>query len=328
MTVLVVGANGQLGALCARALAAQGYAVRGSVRDHARADGLDLGGAEVVEVDLTGGASLDPLLDGVDSVVLTANSAVPRAGDDPGRLHDALVRLVYVAGTRGVQRVVLPSLPVTPVDAKVPLTVERRRLEEEVRSAVPGSVILRFPPFMECWLALVGSALPLRGEPNATIGRPSPFLRQFRRATGSVVEQRGIMLVPGPTSRRQAFIAEADAAAACVAAIGRPELAGRTLDVGGPEVLTWDDVAGIFSRVLGRPVRAVSTPVGVFAVASAVLRPVAEVPSRTMALNRHIGAADAPWPPGGGLVDPASMTTVEAFLKAKLALPDALPTVA
>ena len=256
MTVLVVGANGQLGARCCRVLAAQGYAVRGSVRDRARAAGLDLGGADVVEVDLTGGASLDPLLDGVDSIVLTANSAVPRAGDDPGRFHDALVRLVDVAGTLGVQRVVLPSLPVTPVDAKVPMTAERRRLEEEVRSAVAGSVILRFPPFMECWLALVGSSLPLRGEPNATIGRPSPFLRRFRRATGSVVEQRGIMLVPGPTSRRQAFIAQADAAAACVAAIGRPELAGRTLDVGGPEVLTWDDVAGIFSRLLGRPVRA------------------------------------------------------------------------
>ena len=160
MTVLVVGANGQLGARCCRALAAQGYAVRGSVRSRSRADGLDLGGAEVVEVDLTGGASLDPLLDGVDSIVLTANSVVPRAGDDPGRLQDALIRLVDVAGTRGVRRVVLPSPPVTPVDARVPLTAERRRLEEEARRAVPGSVVLRFPPFMECWLALVGSCTP------------------------------------------------------------------------------------------------------------------------------------------------------------------------
>ena len=328
MNVLVVGANGQLGAACCRALTADGHVVRGSVRSRSRAAGLDLGGAELVELDLTGGASLEPLLDGVEAIVLTANSAVPRAGDDPARLDDALVRLVDVAGVRGVHRVVLPSLPVSTVDAQVPLVAERRRLEAEVRDTVPGSVILRFPPFMECWLALAGSSLPLRGEPNATIGRPSPFLRRFRKGTGSIVEKRGLMLVPGPTAHRQAFIAVADAAAACAAAVSRPELAGRTLDVGGPEVLSWDDVAAIFSRLLGRKVRAVSAPVGVFAVAAALLRPVAEVPSRTMALNRHLGTSEAPWPPGGGLVDPAGMTTVEALLEAKLALPEALPTVA
>lgn len=328
MNVLVVGANGQLGAACCRALAAEGHVVRGSVRSRSRAAGLDLGGAELVELDLTGGASLDPLLDGVEAIVLTANSAVPRAGDDPARLDDALIRLVDVAGVHGVHRVVLPSLPVSTVDAQVPLVAERRRLEAEVRDAVPGSVVLRFPPFMECWLALAGSSLPLRGEPNATVGRPSPFLRRFRKGTGAIVEKRGLMLVPGPTSHRQAFIAVADAAAACAAAVSRPELAGRTLDVGGPEVLSWDEVAAIFSRLLGRKVRAVSAPVGVFTVASALLRPVADVPSRTMALNRHLGTSEAPWPAGGGLVDPAGMTTVEALLDAKLALPEALPTVA
>ncbi|HET6967641.1 MAG TPA: hypothetical protein VFI44_05160 [Ornithinibacter sp.] len=189
-------------------------------------------------------------------------------------------------------------------------------------------MILRFPPFMECWLALVGSSLPLRGEPNATIGRPSPFLRRFRRATGSMVEARGMMLVPGPTSHRQAFIAVPDVAAACVAAVSRADLGGRTIEVAGPEVLSWVDVAETFSRVLGRRVRAVSTPAGVFAVAAAVLRPVAPVPSRTMALNRFMGASETVWePPGGGLVDPSTMTTVEEFLGRKAALPAALPVV-
>ena len=217
---------------------------------------------------------------------------MPRAGDDPARLDDALVRLVDVAGVRGVHRVVLPSLPVSTVDAQVPLVAERRRLEAEVRDPVPGSVILRFPPFMECWLALAGSSLPLRGEPSTAIGRPSPFLRRFREGHGVDRREAGLMLVPGPTAHRQAFIAVADAAAACAAAVSRPELARRTLDVGGPEVLTWDDVAAIFSRLLGRKVRAVSAPVGVFAVAAALLRPVAEVPSRTMALNRYLGTSE------------------------------------
>lgn len=329
MNVLVVGANGQLGAACCRALAAEGHTVRGSVRQLSRADGLGLDGVELVQADLARDPDLEALLAGAETVVLTANVAAPRAGDDLARFGQGVRALVGAAGRVGVTRIVLPSVPVTDVDEHVPLAAERRRMEDDIRAAVPGSVILRFPPFMECWLALAGSSLPLRGEPNATIGRPSPFLRRFRRATGSMVEARGLLLVPGPTSHRQAFIAVADVAAACAAAVSRADLGGRTIEVAGPEVLSWVDVAEIFSRVLGRRVRAVSTPAGVFAVAAAVLRPVAPVPSRTMALNRFMGASETAWEPaGGGLVDPAAMTTVEEFLRRKAALPATLPLVA
>jgi len=121
----------------------------------------------------------------------------------------------------------------------------------------------------------------------------------------------------------------ADAAAACVNALGRDDLAGETVDVGGPQVLTWVDVARVFSDVLGRRVRAVSTPAAVFAVMASLLRPVAPVASRTLALNRFVGASETAWtPPGGGLVDPSAMTTVEQFLRTKAALPATLPKVA
>lgn len=327
MDVLVVGANGQLGAACCRALVAEGHTVRGSVRSAERGAGLE--GVDLVLADLAAEPDLDALLAGVQAVLITANTAVPRAGDDAARFAEGEHRLIDAAGRHGIGRIVLPSVPATHVDAHVPIAAERRLLEEQVRTTVPGSVILRFPPFMEVWLALVGSSLPLRGEPHATVGRPSPFLRRFRSVTGSTVEKRGLMLVPGPTGHRQSFIAVPDAAAACVAAVTREDLAGRTIDVAGPEVLTWVDVARIFSEVLGRPVRAVSTPSAVFAAMSAVLRPVAKVPSQTMALNRYLGASETAWTPGGGgLVDPSTMTTVEGFLRAKADLPARLPSVA
>lgn len=327
MDVLVVGANGQLGSACCRALLEQGHQVRGSVRQMSRAVGLD--GIQLVQADLTRGLDLDGLLAGVEVVVLTANTAAPRAGDDITRFADGMARLVEAAGRAGVQRVVLPSFPVTDIDAQVPFSAERRRLEEQVRAVVPGSVVLRLGPFMEVWLALVGSSIPLRGEPSATVGRPSPFLGTFRRATGTTVERHGLMLVPGPTSHRQAFIAVPDVAAACAAAVTRDDAAGATFEVGGPEVLTWLDVAQVYSRVLGRRVRAVSTPAGVFGAAAAVLRPFAPVPSRTMALNRFLGVSETDWPvPAGGLLDPATMTTVETFLARKAALPADLPQVA
>ena len=327
MDVLVVGANGQLGAACCRRLVAEGHRVRGSVRSLERAAGLN--GVDLRVADLVGDLDVDELLSGVEAMIITANTAAPRAGDDPSGFLQGEHRLIDAAGQVGVRRIVLPSVPATYVDAHVPIAADRRRLEEHVRAAVPGSVILRFPPFMEVWLALVGSSLPLRGEQHATIGRPSPFLRRFRAATGSTVEKRGLMLVPGPATYRQAFIAVADAAAACVNALGRDDLAGETVDVAGPQVLTWVDVARVFSDVLGRRVRAVSTPAAVFAVMASVLRPVAPVASRTMALNRYLGASETAWTrAGGGLVDPSTMTTVEQFLRAKAALPATLPTVA
>ena len=56
---------------------------------------------------------------------------------------------------------------------------------------------------------------------------------------------------------------------------------------------------------------------------SALLRPVAEVPSRTISLNRLAGVCESLWEEaGGGLLDPASMTTVEQFLTSKAALPE------
>lgn len=322
MNVLVVGANGQLGSACCRELVAQGHEVRGSVRDLERAAGLGLDGVGLVVADLARDRNLDPMLAGVEAIVLSANSAAPRAGDDPRAFDDGEARLVAAAGRLGVRRIILPSIPVSDVDGKVPLVAERRRLEELALAAAPESVILRFPPFMDTWLAFVGSSLPSRGVPNATVDRPSPFLRRFRGATASTVEKRGRMLVPGPTTYRQAFISVADAAAACAVAVSRPDLAGKAVDVGGPEALSWVDVAGIYSRVLGRPVRAVSTPTAVFAAMAAFLRPFASVPSRTMALNRLVGAAETEWEAGGGLLDPASMTTVEQFLTSKAALPD------
>ena len=328
MVVLVVGANGQLGARCCAELLGRGHAVRGSVRALERGRSLAEAGVELVEADLASPEGLSAACDGVDTVILTANAVVPRAGDDQTAVQRGILRLVDDAASAGVRRVVVTSLPRTPVDEQLPLARWRRELEQRLASASFEHVILRLPPFMEAWLALVGSSIPLRDEPFATIGRPSPFLRRFRGLTGTLVEDRGLMLVPGSAATRNAFIGIRDVAIACAEAVGRPDAANRTFEVGGPEVLTWTEVAAIFERILHRRVRILSTPAAVYAVAAKVLAPVGQVPSATMALNRLVAVAETPWTPGGGgLVDPAGMVTVSQFLETKAALPASLPTV-
>lgn len=328
MRVLVVGANGQLGARSCSTLLDAGHDVRGTVRAVGRGAPLSGAGVELVEADLTARTGWTQALDGVDAVLLTANAVAPRRGDNPGQVDVGCRRLVDDAARAGVGRFVLVSVPESAVDDKVPTMRARRALERHVIESGVSYSIVRFPPFMECWLALVGSSLPLRGEPNATIGRPSPFLRHFRRGTGTLVERHGVMLVSGPASHRHAFISVEDVATACASAVVAPNALNRVVEVGGPEALTWTDVAKAFARVLGRNVRIVSTPGPVYAALSSVTAPVAKVPSATFGLNRYMASCQTPWSPGGGgLVDPAGMVTVETFLAAKAELPEQLPLV-
>jgi uncharacterized protein YbjT (DUF2867 family) len=156
---------------------------------------------------------------------------------------------------------------------------------------------------------------------DQAVGRPSPFPRRFRAATGSLVEDRGIMLVPGSLSHRHAFICVRDAARACVeAAVADRPTPTAPVEVAGPEVLSWREVADLFGEVLGRRVRVLATPAPVYAAASHVLAPVAVIPAQTMAMNRFMASAESAWAnPGGGSVDPATLMTVAEFLRTKAA---------
>jgi uncharacterized protein YbjT (DUF2867 family) len=181
---------------------------------------------------------------------------------------------------------------------------------------------LRMPPFTEVWLALVGSELPLRGEERSTLNRSYPTLRRFRRLTGRTIDRHGLMLVPGPASARHAFLSVHDAAAGLAAAV-RPGTGQGPVDLGGPEVLSWTDVAGIYERVLRRRVRVVGQPAGAYAVLARVLAPVAPSLAGVMGLNRLLATSESDWDTTAtadrlGL---GPRRTVEQILGEKAALP-------
>jgi uncharacterized protein YbjT (DUF2867 family) len=172
------------------------------------------------------------------------------------------------------------------------------------------------------WLALAGSEIPLRGEERTTLTRAYPTLRRFRRVTGRTVERRGVMVVPGPPSARQAFLSVHDAATGLAGAVGEDSGAGP-VDLGGPETLSWTQVAEIYARVLGRRVRVVSQPAGAFAVGQRVLAPVAPALGGVMGLNRLMATSETDW----NTADTAArlglhrLRTVEEILREKAALP-------
>ena len=321
--ILVVGATGQLGSLVVRRLRADGAPVRAMVRDPATAADLAATGAELAVADLRSPGTLDAALDGVTAVVATANSIAPiRPGDSAAAVDAGYAELIRRAERAGVSRVVVASVPVTDLDERVPVARSKRHIEQLLAESGMSWLSLRMPPFTEIWLALVGSSVPLRGESRATVARPYGFLRRFRRVTGRSIEDHGVMVLPGPASTRNAFISVHDAARVMVAAVDATWFDGP-LDVGGPEVLTWTDVARIFGEVLGRPVRIRTTPVGVFTTAQRVLARVAPSASNVMGLNRLLATSETPWDTTevARRLGVHPMRTVEQVLREKAALP-------
>jgi uncharacterized protein YbjT (DUF2867 family) len=321
--ILVVGATGQVGSLVVRRLRETGAPVRAMVRDPASAADLAAIGAELAVADLGRPDTLDAAVDGVSAIVATANAVAPtRPGDSAEAVDAGYGELIRRAERSGVSRFVLASVPVTEFDDRVPVARTKRRTEQLLAASGLSWLSLRMPPFSEVWLALVGSELPLRGEERTTLGRAYPTLRRFRRVTGRTIERHGVMVVPGPPSARQAFLSVHDAAAGLAAAV-RPGTGEGPVDLGGPEVLSWTDVAGIYERVLGRRVRVVSQPAAAFAVAQRVFAPVAPSLAGVMGLNRLMASSQSDW----DTTDTARrlglgpLRTVEQILREKAALP-------
>ena len=323
--ILVVGATGQLGSLIVAELGRQGRPVRAMVRPPDAGRDLAEAGAELVEADLLRPETLDEALRGVSAVIATANVIVPsHRGDSHKALAHGYAELISRARAAGVARFVYASVPETPLDGTVPLIRAKRAVEQQLAASGMSYVSVRMPPFTEVWLALAGSSIPLRGESRATVTRPYRLVRGFRGLTGRTVERRGVMLPPGPASTRNAFLSVHDAARVMAALVDADDVTGA-LDVGGPEVLNWTDVARIFAEVLGRRVRVVSTPAAAYAVGQWAMARVAPSASNVMGLNRLLATAETPWDTSEVTrrlgVDP--LRTVEQVLREKAALPAA-----
>ena len=142
--------------------------------------------------------------------------------------------------------------------------------------------------FMDDWFAFIGSRIPLHGAEAATLDRRYWFLNAFMKAVGGLIEKRGIALIPGSSRVRHAFIALDDVAEFMVRSIGRDEMNRTVVQIGGPQILTWGEAVDCYSRVLGKPLRTLYMPSGVFRVQRAFWR-LSEAASDIMGLNWLVG---------------------------------------
>jgi uncharacterized protein YbjT (DUF2867 family) len=220
-TILSYGATGVQGGPVARRLLEAGHTVRTVVRNPERAQSLQAMGLEVFQGDLGDPESLERASKGADAVFLI----LPLGGNPVEFAHNA----IQAAKQADVGYLVLNTsgpTPKTPTGS--PMMDYRLALEAELHDSGVPSVSVRPTTYME---NLLGPwALP-------------------------AIRDGSTVAYPVPGDHRVSWISAEDAAALCVAALGRPELAGQTFDVGGPEALTGARIAESFSRALGRAVR-------------------------------------------------------------------------
>ena len=324
--ILVVGATGQLGTSVIRKAVAGGERVRALVRPGSSFDHLRGPDVELCFGDLRDRASLLAACAGIEAVIATATVVFPRGKYRFDEDELAGYRnLLHACGHAGVEQFLFTSIIRLPerYRRRVPTLRLKAFVESLARQSGVSYTIFRAGAFMDDYFALMGSSVPLRGVEAATLRRPFWFSRCYLWLVGTLIEDRGIALVPGSVDRRHSFVALDDVATFLVRALRHPAARNACFDIGGPEILSWREVAALYAKLLGRSVRAVSlAPPRALRMAAAALRLFSEAAANQLGILWAIADQEI-------IVDSAEvaslfdvrLTSAEEFLSARLAAP-------
>ncbi|MEM9840504.1 MAG: NmrA family NAD(P)-binding protein [Pseudomonadota bacterium] len=296
---LVVGATGHVGSQVTSALLQRGHSVRALVRKR----GTTVHGTSNIENleyavgDLRDPHSIRAALEGVKWVVSTANSIIPVGKTmGAGDLNSiGAATLVEEAERAGVRHFVQSSLPEHRLQDSIPEMAGKRKLEQRLAESAMPSTVIRNPVFMDVWLVITGSKQLIGASPHATTRRPFGFMRFWQSLTGNLVAKRGILLAPGGAMKGAAFVATRDVALVLAASVGREELYNRTIEAGGPEWLTWSDVAQILSKKTGRTVRTITLPAWFARIGQQAFSPVMPSAGNVLGLVRYLATDQPRW---------------------------------
>ncbi|HEX3909924.1 MAG TPA: NAD(P)H-binding protein [Solirubrobacteraceae bacterium] len=217
MRILLTGASGYIGSLLVPRLLSEGHEVRALARDPARVQAR----LPVVRGDALTGEGLLEASEGVQTAYYLIHS-MERAGTGEGpfqaRERLAAENLANAAVESGVQRVVYLGglLGDSAQQTRSRHLSSREEVERILMAAVPDSVALRA---------------------SIVIGARS---RSFRLLV-HLVERMRVLALPAWRRFRTQPIDERDVVEMLVSA-ARAEVGGRSLDVGGPDVLSYGEM--------------------------------------------------------------------------------------
>jgi len=246
--VAVTGAGGFVGRRLIQHLRAQRRAVRGIVRSPQDASAVRDAGCEVAVADVRDPTSLRRAFAGTQAVVHLVAIIRERGAETFDAVnHGGAVVAATAAREAGVDRFVhLSALGAAPAATRY--LQSKWQGEEAVRAA--GLPFVIFRPSL-----LIGPGGGAAAQ-FADVVRFGPWyplvlLLGLRRIFAGFAAVTPIVPVLGSGGYRSMPVALDDVLRAVIAAIDRPDLAGRTFEIGGPQVLTYNEIMETTARVLG-----------------------------------------------------------------------------
>lgn len=251
-TVLVAGATGYIGGRLVPELIARGYRVRVMVRAASPEHQERWPDAEVVAADALTASEVNKALEGVDAAYYLIHSMLV----GPRKFEDADTRAAHnfriAAEAQGVKRIIyLGGLGDAHADLSTHLASRSRVAEEFSRGTVPTTVL---------------RAAIIIGSGSASYEMINHLVRKIP-----------LFLVPSWAKTRCQPIALRDVIKLLVGVLELPETAGRSYDIGGPDILTYEEMLKTHAEVLGRKRAYIPSPVssiGFYSYITSLLTPI------------------------------------------------------
>ncbi|MET4683780.1 complex I NDUFA9 subunit family protein [Brevundimonas faecalis] len=226
--VVVFGGSGFVGTQVVRALAKRGWRVRVAVRKPALAYELrmagDVGQIQTVRCDIADKAAVAEAIKGADAVVNLVGILFETGGRKFEALHvEGAVNVAEAAKAAGVQRLTHMSALGADVNGKAAYARTKGAAEAAVRAAFPGAVVIR---------------------PSVVFGKGDDFLNRF---AAMATFSPALPLIGGGATRFQPVYV-GDVAEAVARATVSPEAEGKTFELGGPSVWTFEDILKFILR--------------------------------------------------------------------------------
>jgi uncharacterized protein YbjT (DUF2867 family) len=244
--ILVAGGTGTLGSQVVRLLVERGERVRVLTRDPARAASVP-DAVHVLTGDLRNPAAVAAAVRGCTTVVSAVHGFVGPGKPSPQVIdRDANRALIRAAADAGVQHLVLVSVLGAAPDHPMSLHRAKHAAEHALQASGLAWTILRPAAYLQTWIAITGAKLADKGQ----------------------------ALVFGPGRNPINFVSAHDVAAVVDLAVCDRSLRGQLLEVGGPENLTFTQLAERLVTASGRPGRIRHIPLAPLRAMSLLARPV------------------------------------------------------
>jgi uncharacterized protein YbjT (DUF2867 family) len=222
--ILVAGGTGRLGTLVVKRLVNRGLHIRILTRDPRRAAHLVGDHVEVLSGDVRDRASLGPATAGVGVAISAVHGFTGPRGDSLAAVdRDGNANLNDAIKAAGADFVLVSTVGAA---ADSPMELVRMKHAAEVHARASGvpTTTIRATAFLELWIELLEQTAERSGRP----------------------------LVFGRGDNPINFVSVADVAALVEIAVTDPTTRGKTLEIGGPDNLTFNELAQAVQTAGGR----------------------------------------------------------------------------